>query len=119
MKLQEIKTYYDKKHTKVRRIYFEDKNNKRHGESNKYYKNGFLAWSFTYVNGVRNGEFKKYHKNGKLSYISNFVNDVEQGLAKYYKAEGTLLYTCNYNNEDITNDTYYNEKGEVIGNGSL
>lgn len=95
MKLTEIRTYHNEALTKIKEIYFIDEYNRKQGE------------------------YKFYYKNRKLAELSNYADGEICGISTHYNGDGSLFYTCNYINDDIIEDTYYNEKGESIGNGSL
>lgn len=68
------------------------------GEWKKYYQNGQLAETVTFVDNLENGPFKEWHENGNLKATGNYLNgDQEHGELRLYDESGTLekIMSCN------------------------
>ena len=68
-----MRTYHDKKQTKLKEEYFIN-SGKKEGIYKSYYKNGQLEEEVNYINDKKNGNFKQYYNNGKLWKEVNYIN---------------------------------------------
>lgn len=105
--------------------YFEDgtsvklkgefENNRPNGRYYKYYRNGKLKESGTFVSGVFVDSLKRYREDGFLEYEAFFNRDgKENGTVNYYYRSGKLEYTYLATDGKISNGKRYNEDGSEM-----
>jgi len=86
--------------------YHVDKNNKKQGLYNTWYKSGELAVEVNYKDGKLNGLYKLWYPNGKLEIEANHQDD---------KLNGTLKFEINFKDGKL-NGSYkkWSYRGELI-----
>lgn len=62
----------------------------REGLFTAYYRNGNIASTGLYVDGLENGHWKDYHENGQLAAEGDYANGKEVGKWSFYDEDGNL-----------------------------
>ena len=62
----------------------------REGLFTDYYRNGNIASTGLYVDGLENGHWKDYHENGQLAAEGDYADGKEIGKWSFYDENGNL-----------------------------
>jgi len=87
---------------------------KRHGQSLKYYPDSTLAEKVTWNSGNRTGEWLQYYPDGSVALRTEYMDGMLEGPFSYYHPNGKLHYEGRYKN-DVRNGDWmiFNEDGSL------
>lgn len=108
-----VKEYYDTGELMTEAAY---KNDLASGTWKVYYRNGKLLREGIYKTpGKREGVWKEYYENGNVANETMYKAGVITGSYKEYTDDGKLVSEQVYKADKITKSTYYNTKGDKLG----
>ena len=95
-----VTKYYDASYQQVKEEYFVSEEDKEslQGKYTRYFEDGKVAITGTFVDGVRSGTFLEYHENGTLLRKINYVNGMRHGAVEVYDETGKLIQRAFYQN---------------------
>lgn len=86
------------------------------GQWKLYYRNGKVLREGLYKTpGKREGLWKEYYESGKISTEATYKAGKTNGTLKEYDENGTVVNEKVYKSDILTKDTWYNSKGNVLG----
>lgn len=71
-------------------------NGVRHGEWIKYHPNGAINFKTTYSNGRLNGKFEAFFENSKPEIVGRYADNRKDGLWIVYDKSGNQRFSTNY-----------------------
>lgn len=77
----------------------------KQGEFKKYYPNGVILCSGTYLDGLRTGTYKEYYSNGKLWIRANYNKGDRHGEYIVYTSKGKVKIRRFYKKGQIIKQT--------------
>lgn len=84
------------------------------GEVTKWYPDGSLYYSYTFVNGKKSGGYVYNHINGKPAMKGSFLNDEEVGHWQTFHINGTVISEGRYvDGEKDSVWNYYSSSGKI------
>lgn len=87
---------------------------KRHGQSLKYYADSTLAEKVTWDSGKRTGEWLQYNPDGSVSLRAEYMDGKLEGPFSYYHPNGRLQYEGRYKDDVRSGDwMVFNEDGSL------
>ena len=96
------------------------KDGKLNGIYKSYYNNGQLEQEGEYQEGIMSGVWKSYSRKGVLTEEANYgATGKKTGKFKQYDLDGNLELELNYEGEDIVGYKSYNDKGEILSEGTI
>ena len=81
-------------------------------------KNGNLAAELNYMNGHPQGESTHYYENGAIKGTVNYKNGKQDGVCKHYFENGRVEFESVYKNDKQIETKQYNDRGDLIFQGS-
>jgi len=88
--------------------------NKRHGQSLKYYPDSTLAEKVTWDYGKRTGEWLQYYPDGSVTLRTEYMDGRLEGPFSYYHPNGKLYYEGRYKDDVRSGDwMIFNEDGSL------
>lgn len=92
------------------------KNDLEVGEWKVYHRNGKVLREGIYKTaGKREGVWKEYFESGKIATEATYKAGKANGTVKEYDENGTVVNEKVYKSDILTKDTWYNSKGNVLG----
>lgn len=82
---------------------------KRIGEWESYYANGYKWSEVNYLNGYRSGPTVTYYQNGMMRYEGAYSNGNRSGLWLFYDTTGVLLERIDMDKSVSHSDSLLNE----------
>ena len=79
----------------------------------KYYKNGKLAYEWSYKDGTQEGVATSYFKSGSLSTEWNYKGGRLDGITRIYYKSGGIKYIDTYRDGHKINRKAYDSKGKL------
>ena len=88
---------------------------KRNGKEQSYYPNGNVAEEIVWKNDLKEGSWKRFFDNGQLKTTGTYINDKLDGLYATYYPEGKKEVEGAYRN-DLPHGEWkrFDEKGNII-----
>lgn len=84
------------------------------GEVTRWYPDGSIYYSYSFVNGQKSGPYQYNHVNGKVAMKGSFLEDKEVGHWQSFHLNGTLMSEGRYvNGEKDSVWNYYSSNGKI------